>query len=334
MQDSILISIIIPVYNASSFIARAIESCLLQSCNNFELILVNDGSKDDSLEIIKKYAERINAQDSTPIIRVISIPNSGVVKAREIGVKESKGAYLLFLDADDTLVEGSLQDLTNALAPEIDMVVGDINQIEVNGTSSIIKYGLNGCYSGIDHFDWILKEHTGFLWGKLIKRSLFDGIAVVPYSVKFCEDYLQMIQISYNASKIVHIGKVSYNYIQQEESACNKAIPVKDYAQRFADLCYYIKKIICTCGFDEKSLIKLKVLFLYYCRLYLCSYGKWDSNIALRASFEAFLNDVNVIQYYKSIDFRRYIMTRIVSWFYPLISIVYCWQLRKFGRIV
>lgn len=322
-----LISIIIPVYNAEAFIAKALDSCLQQRFSDFEIVAVDDGSKDNSLSILKEYAARDKR------VRVFSGANVGVVVARETGVRESQGEFLLFMDADDLLPEGVLQILVNAIKPDVDMVIGDINQIEVDGSSSIIKYGNRDCVTGKEHFGWIVREHVGFLWGKLIRKPIVTNIKVIPYRVKFCEDYLQMLQISYNAHKVVHVNTVSYNYIQQDGSACNKELPVKEYAQRFADLCLKLSEIIDTCGYDNESNIKLKVLFLYYCRLYLCSNGRWKPNRELKIVFKSYLKDIQVVDYFKSTDNRRYKTTKMIVWLYPIISIIYRFQLKKSGRI-
>ena len=323
-----LVSIIIPVYNAEPFVSRAIDSCLNQSFKGFELILVNDGSKDNSLPIIREYAHRDKR------VKVANIPNSGVVKAREYGASVAEGEFLLFMDADDYLPEGVLQTLVNAIKPDVDMVIGDINQIEVDGSSSIIKYGNSGSCIGKAHFDWIVRHHIGFLWGKLIRRSLLDQIKVMPYGIKFCEDYLQMIQLSYFARKVVHVDTITYNYIQHDESACNKALTVPEYSQRFADLCMQIHAIIVKCGFDSECVLKLKVLYLYYCRIYLCSKGRWGINKQLKSCFRTFMKDCMVRRYFMSIDRRHYYMTQFVSWAYPVVSILYKRQLKKYGRIV
>lgn len=322
-----MVSIIIPVYNAESFITRAIDSCINQSYKDFELILVNDGSSDKSLLIMRDYAVKDGR------IRVLDVSNSGVVKAREYGVNFAEGEFLLFIDADDELANDALQTLVDAIKPDVDMVIGDIRQIESDSSSSRINYGNTGCVTGLEHFDWIVREHVGFLWGKLIRKSLVDEIKVMPYGVKFCEDYIQMIQISYHAHKVVHVGTVTYNYIQQDESACNKALPVQEYAQRFADLCKKISEIIECCGYDENSNVKLKVLFLYYCRLYLCCKGGWNPNRELRKTFKSYMADSSVKKHFRLTDLRRFWMTRQVGWMYPVLSVLYKYQLKKTGRI-
>ena len=99
------ISIIIPMYNAKEYIARCLESVINQSFNNIEIIIVNDGSTDESLEICKKYGE----VDERIII--LNKRNSGVSVARNEGMNVATGEYVMFVDADDWIDESMCQDL-------------------------------------------------------------------------------------------------------------------------------------------------------------------------------------------------------------------------------
>ena len=98
----ILVSIIIPVYNASKYLYRCLDSILNQTFRDFELILINDGSTDNSLEILREY----ETKDSRII--VIDKPNEGVSAARNQGIEIAKGEYIMFCDSDD-YVEMELQ---------------------------------------------------------------------------------------------------------------------------------------------------------------------------------------------------------------------------------
>ena len=95
------VSIIVPVYNAEKAIGKCIESILSQEFTDFELLLINDGSKDNSGAVLDEYA----AKDSR--IRVIHKTNSGVSATRNLGLKEAKGDYIQFLDADDWMTSDS-----------------------------------------------------------------------------------------------------------------------------------------------------------------------------------------------------------------------------------
>lgn len=326
-MNKITISIIIPIYNAEAFIAKALDSCLQQSFSDFEIIAVDDGSIDSSLSILKEYAQK----DAR--VRVYTGANAGVVAARETGVRESKGEFVLFMDADDTLVDGCLQKMVDAITPDVDMVIGNINQVETDGSSCVAQYGNQGIVTGKEHFVWIVSHRTGFLWGKLIRKTLVDCIKVMPYGVKFCEDYLQMLQLSYAARMVVHIKEVTYNYTQQDASACNKPIPADEYAQRFANICRKLTELVLQCDFDGQATTRLKVLFLYYCRLYLSVKGRWGENNDLKTAFREYLHDDKVKGYYKATDKRRYNHTLLISFLYPLVALIYRKQLQKNGRI-
>ena len=110
-----LISIIMPVYNAEQYLASSIESLLAQTVKDFELLLINDGSKDGSLAICREY----EARDSR--IRVFDKPNGGVSSARNMGLDEAKGEWLMFVDSDDWLTENTLE-LCLEHTPEYDVI--------------------------------------------------------------------------------------------------------------------------------------------------------------------------------------------------------------------
>ena len=98
-------SIIVPVYNCQDYIARCIESVLNQNTKDMELILINDGSTDNTKEIIKQYAKE------NELIKIINKKNAGVSRARNDGLKKATGKYVLFLDADDYLSENYIKEI-------------------------------------------------------------------------------------------------------------------------------------------------------------------------------------------------------------------------------
>lgn len=121
IQPQPLVSIITPAYNTEKYIAEAIESVINQTWQNWELLLINDGSTDRTKEICQQYAER----DSR--IRLTNTENHGVSAARNIGLKQIKGEYVTFLDSDDVLPINSIASRTNALiSHDVDIVGGKI----------------------------------------------------------------------------------------------------------------------------------------------------------------------------------------------------------------
>lgn len=112
-----MLSIIVPVYNAQAYIDPCIESVLSQSFRDFELILVDDGSTDDSLKKCRRW-------ETDPRVRITSTENHGVSHARNLGLQQASGTWILFLDSDDYLLEGCLERLMAMVSPDTRLVIG------------------------------------------------------------------------------------------------------------------------------------------------------------------------------------------------------------------
>ena len=213
---SIKVSIIIPVYNVKRYIDLSINSILRQNYDNYEVILVNDGSNDGSKEICDEYAKK-NSK-----IKVIHIENSGVSNARNVGINNASGDYILFLDGDDTLEECTLEFIDNNA--KFDMIIGSFKSVneknnsvenyinsssESNGKKLIIDYGL-----------WKLKTRIGAFAIRLDivkKNKVYFNI-----TCKYGED-VEFINYCLVNSNIVKVTNVCFcNYIFRESSAINK----------------------------------------------------------------------------------------------------------------
>ena len=119
-QKEKFFSIIIPVYQVEQYLQECIESVLTQSFTDYEIILINDGSKDQSPKICDDYAAKYD------FIHVIHKQNQGLSAARNDGIQKAKGTYVLFLDSDDTLIEEALMQLHQRIQahPEVEVVTG------------------------------------------------------------------------------------------------------------------------------------------------------------------------------------------------------------------
>lgn len=104
-MDQPRISVIIPVYNTAEYLSACLDSALSQSLRETEFLCINDGSTDNSPEILKKYAQK----DSR--VRVLTQTNEGLSAARNLGIAEARGKYLCFLDSDDLILPGALQSM-------------------------------------------------------------------------------------------------------------------------------------------------------------------------------------------------------------------------------
>ncbi len=121
------ISIIIPVYNVEPYLARCLNSVLSQSFTDFEILLIDDGSTDASGKICDEYASRDER------IRVFHKENGGVSSARNVGLKEAKGEWIYFVDADDEVLPDGLQALVDGIRDDVDVVMGGLEKCDENG---------------------------------------------------------------------------------------------------------------------------------------------------------------------------------------------------------
>ena len=158
------ISIIIPVYNASSFLHKCMESILTQSVTDIEIILINDGSKDNSLEICKRYA-----------------PNGGVSSARNHGIERASGEYLMFVDSDDWLAPDALETCMPYI-PEYDIVRFSASAIYPNKERKY-KLGRSDDRKKILK-DIVARKTIVACWGGLFRKKLSRGCALVEEAVQ------------------------------------------------------------------------------------------------------------------------------------------------------
>ena len=219
-KQSPLVSIIIPVFNAGVYVARAIQSLECQEYVNWECIVVDDGSTDNSVSQVQRYA------NGDARIKIKSIKNSGVVVARQNGFQASKGELVCFLDADDEFLPTLLSTI--------------VDEFERTGTD-IVQYGyymLQGerqlceCHSsemcGVKTFQEVIGctqvsvlEHSGMcMWDKAYRRRIvayaYDKISSVHISV--CEDGLFALAAYLGANRIDFLSVSLYRYYQCDGS--------------------------------------------------------------------------------------------------------------------
>ena len=223
-----LVSVVIPVYKVESYIGACIESVIMQSYSNLEIILVDDGSPDRSGIICDKYARH----DSR--IKVIHNENQGVSAARSCGVRNAHGAWLTFLDSDDTLPGDAVESLLSiALEKDYGIVIGFFdNKIPISTQTVLtseeyVKASITGDKN----------VRTG-LWGKLYDISLLTQEAMdVPRDIVQGQDMLVNLKLALaNKKEVVLIPKSVYNYRQNAVSVMHTCIPSERYLERHNDL--------------------------------------------------------------------------------------------------
>lgn len=177
MNNNPKISVIVPVYNAEKYLNRCIDSILAQTFTDFELLLINDGSKDKSGDICDEYA----AKESR--IRVFHKKNGGASSARNVGLNNAKGEYICFCDADD-FVEANWLYCFSLNMSQYDMVVSGFKIFKNNLLVEELKMP-----ELIDKMQIIQnlekKNITGYLWCKCFKKVIIDR-----YHIRFNEKYV------------------------------------------------------------------------------------------------------------------------------------------------
>ena len=202
------ISIIVPVYNAEKSICRCIESVLTQTMKNWELLLINDGSIDNSKEICSFYENK----DSR--IKLINKNNSGVSDTRNLGVDLSKGEYITFLDADDWIEHDMLEVmLLNIRKLDVSILLmptyRDQKNISLNNFISTKKNIFTKEEIQLEFFKQDLFTYS--VWGKLYKKNILKNIRFDKY-IQIGEDMLYLWKVLNSVDRIGYISLCKYHY--------------------------------------------------------------------------------------------------------------------------
>lgn len=207
-----MISIIVPVYNAGPYIHRCIDSVKAQTYKNWELILIDDGSNDDSGRIIDECA----SDDSR--IKVFHQANGGASSARNKGLQNATGAFLTFLDADDYLYENALEDLMSVQRhDDFDLVIGDF-EYKING--EVFQYHHPQCKETVGFIQDFLASSWVIIWGSLIRSSLFhDNNICFPEGVVYSEDFYTILRILLVSQRIGNCHVRVYHYNRDNEAS-------------------------------------------------------------------------------------------------------------------
>nr|MBC9203186.1 glycosyltransferase [Paenibacillus sp. PL91] len=234
---SMKLSVIIPVYNAEPYIKRCIDSLLKQTIEDYELIFVNDGSTDNSKEIIEHY-QKNNAQ-----ILLINQGNKGVSLARNAGLAAASGEYVGFVDADDDIEPDMYEKLyAAAKSGDCDVVVSNFES-ELNGHYLITRYPfpVDVVLSAADIQKQILpfflkSEQLNTACNKIYRNALIQEHEIVfPAKVALGEDGIFNIYFFSHARKLKYVDYTGYHYRETAESA-TRNVAVKDYFGRAVEV--------------------------------------------------------------------------------------------------
>ena len=231
-------SIIVPVYNTEKYLKRCLDSIKSQTFKDYEVIIVNDGSTDNSSDIISKYS-----------YKVINQENQGLSMARNNGVKEASGDYLIFLDSDDYIEKDLLEEINNSLSNNPDLVRYQIKEVFDNKDNINYEETPFDNKNGVEAFKLITNYHfVENAWAYAIKREFYLKEKFSFKKGTYHEDF-GLIPLVIIKSKIVNsINYVGYCYYQRDGSIMNSSDysktkkKVKDFYNHYLYLTKEINK--------------------------------------------------------------------------------------------
>lgn len=221
----LLISVIVPAYNAQDVLGRCLDSILAQTHKNLEVIVVNDGSTDGTKDVLENYARR----DSR--VCVLHIENGGVSAARNLGIARAKGTYIAFADSDDWFEADALEKLLAALCDtDADIAMGQFVQEPSAGES--LECPKNTLLHERDDFlrrvfrDGVQRPYY-YIWDKLYKRECVPQ-GCFPVGLRMGEDVEAVVRMGIQAKRIVEIPDVVYHYYQNPQGVCLAKFSLRD----------------------------------------------------------------------------------------------------------
>ena len=247
-QEEIWLSIVVPVYNAESYLCRCVDSILAQTFKEFELILVDDGSGDCSGEICDEYAQKDRR------VKVIHIGNGGSVTARKTGISFAKGKYIGFVDADDYIEPIMFEELLKSIKKcDADFIhTGYIEECpDSNNYIFEFEDGLFDLPQIEDRekflTDYVLCAYKGrirySLWSKLFRRELITKCFLqLPEEQQLGEDLLCLCLCIMESKRILLRKHALYHYVVRISSLSH--MPKEDFIIKNVELCHYIIGIL------------------------------------------------------------------------------------------
>lgn len=203
MRD--LITIIINVYNGEKFINKCIDSIINQTYKKIEILIINDGSTDNTLKIIKKYRDKR--------IRIITTKNKGLSMSRNIGIENAKGEYLYFIDSDDYIEPNTIEYLYN-LNKKNNTLISTCKSIDVYNYNESIKNKKEEV-DILSRKDMLLKillwqNRTEALWNKLIKKELLNNLR---FEERIINDIAFTHKLIINTDKVSYSNQIKYYHL-------------------------------------------------------------------------------------------------------------------------
>lgn len=301
MMKKPTISVIVPVYNAESFLSRCIDSLLSQTLQDIEVVLVDDGSTDSSKAICERYAANDNR------VKIVSQSNRGVAMARQAGIDAARGVYSIHVDPDDWVEQTMFEEMyAKAVEEDADMVICDF-MVDFADRNYVASQEVGKCEPDDCLNRMMYGKIHGSLCNKLIRSDLYSRYKICFFDgINYCEDYLTCVQLFIQGVRISYIPKPFYHYDQVVNNNSATRRYTKDTLQTqfrfFGKLCEILngrqKKalshVISVIAFDSYyndifSSAEFSVIFGRYRKDFLKSKFKLKRRIALFLAASGFM---------------------------------------------
>lgn len=243
MKKNDLVSVVVPVYNVEKYLRRCIDSIILQSYINLEIILVDDGSLDSSGNICDEYLKKDKR------IKVIHQKNGGLSAARNTGIKKSIGKYICFIDSDDYVEKDYVKIM-------YDKIILDDSDIVICNYKRIYENKELLCNADKFHTEYFL---TPSAWNKFYKKNLFDDVKYIEN--KYYEDLGTTPILIMKSSKISYVSDYLYNYVQNNNSIMKKS---NDRIFEIYDILNYIKKYAEDNNYYDNYKDRIEIAYIFH----------------------------------------------------------------------
>ena len=265
-MEKAIISVVVPIYNTEKYLEKCLESIINQSCEDFQIVLVDDGSTDESGKICDVFAGRDKR------IKVVHQKNQGLVRARKVGLEEAEGDYVYYVDSDDWLDKNVIETFMNIILKfQVDIVSVGIKREYGGGKIQIDPVSFkDGFYNKKDIKEKIIPKlintNKFFEWGQhltywhyLIRKNvLYENQRKVSDHIRMAEDIICVFPCILDANSMYICSDVYYHYRQRSDSM--KWIEQEDeYKNLQLASCILVKKFSME---KEKDILLKKVKYL------------------------------------------------------------------------
>ena len=245
-----MISVIVPVYNVETVLPYCLDRIINQTYKELEIIIVNDGSTDNSGLICEKF-QKMDAR-----IELVNQTNKGLSEARNAGIEKAKGEYISFIDSDDIIALNFYEYLIKLII-EDDADIAECNYVKV-AEDEVLKQKIDfnkfkndsyivldkmGAFYQLNNTDVNIVVKTVVVWNKLYKRRLFEDIRF-PIGKRY-EDDFTTYKVMNKIHKLVSTERILYGYVQRKSSIMNQSFNEKrlDAIEAFDNYMQFFKKI-------------------------------------------------------------------------------------------